>query len=105
MQNIAGLLQKAGKIQQKLAALEKEMADSSFEGQSGGGMVKVTIKGSGDIANIDFDDSLLTAEEKGMLCDLISAAFNEARRKLNSTKQEKMQEITGGMPLPPGLGF
>ncbi|MGV3278988.1 YbaB/EbfC family nucleoid-associated protein [Rickettsiales bacterium LUAb2] len=105
MPNLSGLLQKAGKIQQKLGELEKELETMEFEGSAGGSLVKVKLKGNGNISTIDFDDSLFKEEEKAVLSDLIAAAYNDAKRNLDNIRKEKMQSITGGLPLPPGLGF
>jgi len=103
--NIAGLMQKASKIQKSLQELDKNLASEVFEGEAGGGLVKVSISGHLNIISIDIDDSLLKPEEKGMLADLIAAACNNAKNKAETAKKEKMQEITGGLPIPPGLGF
>lgn len=103
--NIAGLMQKASKLQKNLQELEKNLASEVFKGEAGGGLVKVNINGNLNIISVDFDDSLLKPEEKGMLADLIAAAFNNAKTKAETIKKEKMQELTGGLPLPPGLGF
>lgn len=103
--NMAALMQKASKMQKSLQELEKTFETQTFEGVSGGNLIKVTINGKFNIVSIDIDDSLIEKEEKAMLSDLIAAAFNNAKAKADETKKEKLQSITGGLPIPPGLGF
>jgi DNA-binding YbaB/EbfC family protein len=84
------------KLQEDLAALE-------VEGQAGAGMVKVTINGRMDARRLKIDPSLLKPEEAEILEDLIVAAFQDAKGKVEAAAQAKMQEMTGGLPIPPGL--
>jgi DNA-binding YbaB/EbfC family protein len=91
---IAAMMQKAQKMQQELAATE-------VEGQAGAGLVKVTMTGKHDVKRVSIDSSLL-ADDRDMLEDLVAAAFNDAVRRVESTQQEKMAGLTGGM-LPPGF--
>jgi DNA-binding YbaB/EbfC family protein len=91
---IAAMMQKAQKMQQELAATE-------VEGQAGAGLVKVTMTGKHDVKRVSIDPSLL-ADDRDMLEDLVAAAFNDAVRRVESTQQEKMAGLTGGM-LPPGF--
>lgn len=91
---IAAMMQKAQKMQQELAATE-------VEGQAGAGLVKVTMTGKHDVKRVTIDPSLL-ADDRDMLEDLVAAAFNDAVRRVESTQQEKMAGLTGGM-LPPGF--
>ena len=72
------------------------------EGQSGGGMVKVTMTCRHDVKRVNIDPSLL-ADDKEMLEDLVAAAINDAARKVEATVQEKMAALTGGLGLPPGM--
>ena len=80
------------------------LANIEVEGQSGAGLVKVTMTCKHDVKRIAIDPSLL-AEDKDMLEDLVAAAFNDAVRRAESTSQEKMSKLTAGMPLPPGMKF
>jgi DNA-binding YbaB/EbfC family protein len=91
---IAAMMQKAQKMQEELAATE-------VEGQAGAGLVKVTMTGKHDVKRVSIDPSLL-ADDRDMLEDLVAAAFNDAVRRVESTQQEKMAGLTGGM-LPPGF--
>jgi len=74
-----------------------------IDGQSGGGLVKVTLTGKGDVKKVSIDPSLIKADEAEILEDLIVAAAGDAKGKLDATLQAKMQEMAGGLPLPPGL--
>lgn len=91
---IAAMMQKAQKMQEELAATE-------VEGQAGAGLVKVTMTGKHDVKRVSIDPSLL-ADDRDMLEDLVAAAFNDAVRRVESTQQQKMAGLTGGM-LPPGF--
>jgi DNA-binding YbaB/EbfC family protein len=73
------------------------------EGMAGGGMLTVKISGKGDLRGVQIDDSLLKPDQKEIVEDLIVAAHADARRKLETMLAEKMQAMTGGLPLPPGL--
>jgi DNA-binding YbaB/EbfC family protein len=87
-------MQKAQKMQEELAATE-------VEGQAGAGLVKVVMTGKHDVKRVTIDPSLL-ADDRDMLEDLLAAAFNDAVRRVESTQQQKMAGLTGGM-LPPGF--
>lgn len=101
--DILGLMKKAQAMQSKLAETQEELTRVEVEGQSGGGMVKVTLSGKGDMKAIALDPSLLRPEDAEMLQDLIVAAFGEAKAKAERVAAEKMQEMTAGLPLPPGM--
>lgn len=103
--NLTGLMQKVNKLQKSLQELEKNFANKPFEGLAGGNLVKVTITGDLSISNIEIDDSLLQVSEKSVLSDLIAAAYNNAKNKANETKKAEMEGLTGGLPIPPGLGL
>jgi len=72
-------------------------------GESGAGMVKITVNGAHSCRRVEIDPSLLTDDDKEMLEDLIAAAYNDASRRLEETQKEKMAQVTGGMQLPPGF--
>lgn len=103
--NMAGLMQKAAKLQKSMKEVEQKIAATEFTGESGGGLVKVTIMGNLTIKQIDMDDSLVKPEEKAMMSDLIAAAFNNAKTSAEEEKAKELKALAGGMPLPPGLGF
>jgi DNA-binding YbaB/EbfC family protein len=83
--------------------LQAELDRIDVEGASGGGMVKVRLTAKGELKGLSIDDSLLKVEEKTMLEDLLIAAHGDARRKAEALLQDKMKDLTGGLPLPPGL--
>ncbi|MGE0765829.1 MAG: YbaB/EbfC family nucleoid-associated protein [Hyphomicrobiaceae bacterium] len=103
MKDLMKLMQQAGQIQQRMQQLQEDLAAMEIEGQSGAGMVKVTLNGKGEMRGVRIDPSLLKADEAEIVEDLILAAHQDARAKVDSTMQERMQEVTGGLPLPPGL--
>jgi DNA-binding YbaB/EbfC family protein len=83
--------------------MQEELAALQVEGQSGGGLVRVTLNGKMEARAVKLDPSLVKPEDTEMLEDLILAAFQDAKAKAEAALQEKMQEVTGGLPLPPGL--
>jgi nucleoid-associated protein EbfC len=99
---IAGLMQKAQKMQEDMKRMQEELANTEVEGQSGAGMVKVTMTCKHDVRRVSIDPSLV-GDDKDMLEDLVAAAFNDAVRRAEAVSQEKMAGITAGMPLPPGM--
>ena len=84
--------------------MQAELDRIEVEGSSGGGLVKIKLSAKGELREINIDQSLLKAEEKAILEDLIVAAHAEARRHAEAAMQDKMQSVTGGFQLPPGLG-
>ena len=103
MKNFAGMMKQAQELQGRMTEMQAEMERARIEGQSGGGLVAVTMNGKGDLAGIRIDPSLLKPEEAEILEDLIAAAHNDAKAKVERLMQEKMQSLTGGLPLPPGM--
>jgi DNA-binding YbaB/EbfC family protein len=101
--DILGIMKKAQAMQSKLAETQEELARAEVEGESGGGLVKVTMSGKGDLKSLKIDPSLMKPEEVEMCEDLIVAAFAEAKGKAERVAGEKMQEMTAGLPLPPGM--
>lgn len=100
--NLGNLMKQAQQMQENMKQMQEQLATVEVEGQSGAGMVKVIMTCRHDVKNINIDDSLI-GEDKEMLEDLIAAAVNDAVRRVESTTQEKMAEMTGGMGLPPGM--
>jgi DNA-binding YbaB/EbfC family protein len=88
-----------------MQAMQAELDQIEVEGTAGGGLVSVTLSAKGDLKGVKVDDSLLKPTEKEILEDLIVAAHADARRKAELVMQEKMKAVTGGLPLPPGLGL
>jgi DNA-binding YbaB/EbfC family protein len=103
MADFIGLMKQASQLQAKMQELQAELDRIDVEGASGGGMVKVRLTAKGELKGLSIDDSLLKVEEKTMLEDLLIAAHGDARRKAEALLQDKMKDLTGGLPLPPGL--
>jgi DNA-binding YbaB/EbfC family protein len=86
-----------------METMQAELDRMEVEGTAGAGLLTVTLSGKGDLKNARIDDSLLKPDQKEIIEDLLVAAHADARRKLETMLQEKMQSLTGGLPLPPGL--
>jgi hypothetical protein len=99
---LAGLMQQAQKMQENLKQVQDEIAETQIQGESGAGLVRITMNGKRQVQEIVIDDSLLN-EDRDMLEDLIAAAFNDAINKVSALKQEKMAGLTGGIDLPAGF--
>jgi hypothetical protein len=99
---IAGLMQQAQKMQERMQKAQEELAAKEVEGQSGAGMVKVTMTGKHAVKRVQIAPSLL-AEDRDMLEDLIAAAVNDAVHRVEVMTQEQMGGLTAGMQLPPGM--
>ncbi len=98
--DLTRLMQQAQKMQNQLGKIEKELAESNFEGLAGGDGVKVVINGKNEVLNIDIKDELLDKENKEMLQDLLLIAFNNAIKNSNETRDSKMKSVTGGISIP-----
>ncbi|RPH93483.1 MAG: YbaB/EbfC family nucleoid-associated protein [Lysobacterales bacterium] len=99
--NLAGLMQQAQKMQQEMQKAQEELARLTVTGEAAGGLVKVTMSGKHAVRRVEIDPSLLADRE--MLEDIIAAAINDAVNRVAATTQERMSEMTAGIPLPPGL--
>jgi len=99
---LAGLMKQAQAMQENMKRAQDELALLEVEGQSGAGLVKVTMTCKHDVKRVLIDPSLL-AEDKDMLEDLVAAAINDAVRRAEAVSTEKMGKLTAGMPLPPGM--
>ena len=97
------MMKQAQELQGRMAELQAEMERARVEGQSGGGLVVLTLNGKGELVGVKIDASLLKPEEVEILEDLVVAAHTDAKAKVERLLQEKMQTLTGGLPLPPGL--
>ena len=101
---LGGLMQQAQKMQEDMKKAQEEIAALQVTGESGGGLVQIIMTGKREARKVTIDDSLL-GEDKDMLEDLVAAAINDAVNKVAKVKKEKMEEITAGLPLPPGLSM
>jgi nucleoid-associated protein EbfC len=103
MPNFNELMKQAAELKSKMEAMQAELDRLEIEGAAGGGLVSVTLSGKGDLRNARVDESLLKADQKEIVEDLLVAAHADAKRKLEATLAERMQTLTGGLPLPPGM--
>lgn len=103
MKDLMKMMKQAQEIQGRMQQMQEELAAQLVEGQSGGGLVKVTLNGKMEARAVKIDPSLLKPEDVEMLEDLLLAALQDAKGKAEQALQEKMQEVTGGLPLPPGM--
>lgn len=101
---LAGLMKKAQEMQDNIKKTQEEISQMEVEGESGAGLVKLTINGKHDVVKLWIDPSLIVASEKEMLEDLVAAAVNAANRKLEQASEEKMEKIAAGIPGMPNLG-
>lgn len=100
---LGNLMKQAQQMQSRMQKVQEEVAQMEVVGESGAGMVKVTVNGAHSCRRVEIDPSLMTDDDKEMLEDLIAAAFNDASRRLDDAQKEKMAQVTGGMQLPPGF--
>ena len=103
MKDLGALMKQAQAMQQKLQEAQAKLAETLVEGAAGGGMVRVTLRGSGELSGVAIDDDLLRPGEGELIADLIVAAHADARRKAETLMEEKMKDLTAGLPLPPGM--
>jgi len=99
---MGNLMKQAQAMQENMQRMQEEVAKMEVEGQSGGGLVKVTLTGKHEARRVEIDPSLLE-DDKEMLEDLVAAAINDATRRIEEEQQEKMSGVTSGMNLPPGF--
>ena len=105
IKDLGGLMKQAQELQSKMADMQAELENMEVEGASGGGLVKVTLNGKGAMRGVTIDPSMLKEDEGEILEDLIVAAHAEARQKMEQATADKMKEVTGGLPLPPGMNL
>jgi DNA-binding YbaB/EbfC family protein len=103
MKDLMGVMKKMGEMQASMQKMQEDLGALEIDGQAGAGLVKVTLTGKGDMKKVHIDPSLMKADEAEILQDLIVAAVADAKSKLDAQLQAKMQEVAGGLPLPPGL--
>lgn len=99
---LGNIMKQAQKMQAEMEKAQAELANLEVTGQAGGGLVSVTMTGRHDVRRVSIDDSLLS-DDKEMLEDLITAAINDAVRKVDEQTKERMAGMTSGIPLPPGM--
>lgn len=100
---LGNMMKQAQQMQERMQKVQEEIAQMEVTGESGAGMVKVTINGTHSCRRVEIDPSLMVEEDKEMLEDLVAAAFNDANRRVEEAQKEKMAQVTGGMQLPPGF--
>lgn len=105
MKNIADIMKQAKALQSKMEGMQAELDALEVEGAAGGGLVRVTMTGKGVLKGVSIDPALMKADECEILEDLIVAAANDAKGKVERLAAEKMQSLAGGLPLPPGFGL
>ncbi|MBC7003871.1 YbaB/EbfC family nucleoid-associated protein [Photobacterium sp. BZF1] len=99
---MANMMKQAQQMQERMQQMQEEIANMEVTGESGAGLVKVTLTGSHSVRRVELDESLME-DDKDMLEDLIAAAFNDAARRIEEAQKEKMAGVTGGMNLPAGF--
>ena len=105
MADFLGMMKQAAQLQSKMKAMQDELELVEVEGLSGGGLVTIRMTAKMDVKAIKIDPSLMKPDENDILEDLLIAALADAKRKAEAAMAEKMQSLTGGMGLPPGLGL
>lgn len=103
MKNLGNMLKQAQELQSKMADMQAKLSDLELEGSAGGGMVTVTLNGKGEMRRVKIDPTLAEPDEVEVLEDLVVAAFNDAKAKVETYVQEEMGKLTGGLNLPAGL--
>ena len=103
MKDLLGMMSKAKEMQARFQALQEEIAAMEATGQSGGGLVAVTLTGKFEMRSLKIDPSLFKEDDVEVLEDLILAAHNDAKAKVEAVMQQKTQELTAGLPIPPGM--
>jgi len=101
---LGDLMKQAQQMQEKVQSMQDSLASTEVDGESGAGMVRITMTGRHDVKRVQIDNSLMS-EDKEILEDLIAAAVNDAVRRLERDQKDKMSELTSGMALPPGFKF
>ncbi len=103
MKDIMGLMKQAKEMQEKMQTMQEELVDLEAEGVAAGGMVKLTLNGKGQMRGLKIDPSMFKEDEVEILEDLIMAAHNQAKVKVEDITAEKTAELTAGLPIPPGM--
>ena len=105
MKDLMGMMKQAQELQGRMQEFQQKLGDLTVEGTSGGGLVTVTLSGKGDLRGLKIDPSLFRDDDVEVLEDLVIAAHADAKGKVEAETTAKMQEMTAGLPLPPGMKF
>lgn len=105
MKDLMGMMKAAQEMKGRMEEFQNKVAEMTIEGRSGGGLVTVTLSGKGEMRGLKIDPSLFKEDDVSVLEDLILAAHNDAKSKAEYEMNAKMQEMTAGLPLPPGMKF
>ena len=105
MKNLGQMMKQAQEMQAKMAEMQEGLEALEISGAAGGGLVSVTLNGKGEMRAIKIDPSLVQADEIEVLEDLVTAAFNDAKIKVEAHMQKEMAKLTGGLNLPPGMNL
>lgn len=103
MKDLMGMMKQVQQMQGRMQKMQEDLAATEISGQSGAGLVQVTLNGKGEMKGCRIDPSLMKPEEAEIVEDLIVAAMQDARSKVEAEMQTRMQDVAGGLPLPPGL--
>ncbi|MCA8887831.1 MAG: YbaB/EbfC family nucleoid-associated protein [Parvularculaceae bacterium] len=103
MKDIGEIMKQAAAMQSKMQDIQEKIAAIEVEGVSGGGMIKLVMNGKGYVVGVAIERGLMNPDEGEVLEDLVAAAFNDAKAKLETASQEEMKTLTAGLPIPPGM--
>ncbi len=103
MKNLGQMMKQAQEMQARMQEMQAALEAVEITGTAGGDMVRVTVSGKGEMRALSVDESLVVPGDKEVMEDLVVAAFNDARRKLDAHVQEETSKIMGGLQLPPGM--
>jgi hypothetical protein len=103
MKNLGQMMKQAQEMQAKMGEMQERMDQTEVTGQSAGGMVEITLNGKGEMRGLKIDPSLIKSDEAEVLEDLIVAAHNDAKTRVEAKVQGEMADLTGGLNLPPGF--
>jgi DNA-binding YbaB/EbfC family protein len=103
MKNLGGLMKQAAQMQSRMQEMQAKLETLEMDGESGAGLVRVTLNGKGDLRKVHIDPKLVDPADSEMLEDLIVAAHRDAKAKIDAAMASEMQKVTGGLQLPPGM--
>ena len=103
MKNLSQMMKQAQEMQAKMAEIQARLDEAEITGAAGAGLITVTLTGKGTVRKIHIDPTVVDADDLAVLEDLVTAAFNDAKIKMDALVAEKMSEVTGGLQLPPGM--
>ncbi len=103
MKNLSQMMKQAQEMQAKMAEIQARLDEAEITGAAGAGLITVTLTGKGTVRRIHIDPTVVDADDVAVLEDLVTAAFNDAKIKMDALVAEKMSEVTGGLQLPPGM--